>query len=130
MRTLGFAYKKMSKSKTEVAITSEGELNLIGNQRGYMKEDNLVFSGFVGIVDPLREGVKESIDKAFNAGVDVKMLTGDNINTATAIGNELGLLNDGKKAVEATYIDVLTDKELREEIKGISIVARSKPDTK
>lgn len=58
------------------------------------------------------------------------MLTGDNINTATAIGNELGLLNDGKKAVEATYIDVLTDKELREEIKGISIVARSKPDTK
>ncbi len=66
----------MSKSKTEVAITSEGELNLIGNQRGYMKEDNLVFSGFVGIVDPLREGVKESIDKAFNAGVDVKCLLG------------------------------------------------------
>ncbi|MDX5724870.1 calcium-translocating P-type ATPase, PMCA-type [Clostridioides difficile] len=130
MRTLGFAYKKMSNSKTEVAMTSEGELNLIGNSRSYMKEDNLVFSGFVGIVDPLREGVKDSIDKAFNAGVDVKMLTGDNINTATAIGNELGLLNDGKKAVEATYIDVLTDKELREEIKGISIVARSKPDTK
>ncbi len=120
----------MSNSKTEVAMTSEGELNLIGNSRSYMKEDNLVFSGFVGIVDPLREGVKDSIDKAFNAGVDVKMLTGDNINTATAIGNELGLLNDGKKAVEATYIDVLTDKELREEIKGISIVARSKPDTK
>ncbi|MDL0417186.1 hypothetical protein QQP00_17870, partial [Clostridioides difficile] len=83
MRTLGFAYKKMSNSKTEVAMTSEGELNLIGNSRSYMKEDNLVFSGFVGIVDPLREGVKDSIDKAFNAGVDVKMLTGDNINTAT-----------------------------------------------
>ncbi|MCU6410691.1 hypothetical protein KW819_23290, partial [Enterobacter quasiroggenkampii] len=54
MRTLGFAYKKMSNSKTEVAITSEGELNLIGSSRSYMKEDNLVFSGFVGIIDPLR----------------------------------------------------------------------------
>ena len=58
------------------------------------------------------------------------MLTGDNINTAKAIGEELGLLEDGKIAVEATYIDALDDEDLRKEIKNISIVARSKPDTK
>ena len=58
------------------------------------------------------------------------MLTGDNINTARAIGEDLGLLKNNMRAVEASYIDTLTDEELREEIKTISIVARSKPDSK
>ncbi|MCR8744148.1 calcium-translocating P-type ATPase, PMCA-type [Romboutsia lituseburensis] len=121
MRTLGFAYKEVSRSYIEAAFTSEVSLD-----RG----DALVFGGFVGIIDPLRDGVKESINIAKNAGVSVKMLTGDNINTAKAIGEEIGLLKNGKKAVEATYIDALSDKDLMEEINDISIVARSKPDTK
>ena len=58
------------------------------------------------------------------------MLTGDNINTARAIGEDLGLLKNNMRAVEASYIDTLTDEELKEEIKTISIVARSKPDSK
>ena len=58
------------------------------------------------------------------------MLTGDNINTAKAIGEELKMLKDGMRAVEATYIDTLSDEELRKEIKTIAIVARSKPETK
>ncbi|MGL6107470.1 cation-translocating P-type ATPase [Romboutsia sp.] len=139
MRTLGFAYKKIGEGYAEVEICCEEEvavtreINNYEYQRdvnSYDNDEDLVFGGFVGILDPLREGVKESIQTAFDAGVDVKMLTGDNINTATAIGKEIGLLDTGKKAVEATYIDVLSDEELREEIKGISIVARSKPDTK
>lgn len=121
MRTLGFAYKEVSRSYIEAAFTSEVSLD-----RG----ESLVFGGFVGIIDPLRDGVKESINIAKNAGVSVKMLTGDNINTAKAIGEEIGLLKNGKKAVEATYIDALSDEDLMEEIKDISIVARSKPDTK
>ena len=130
MRTLGFSYKKIDRSYAEIALTCEDEIAVSSELRAYENDDNFVFCGFVGIVDPLREGVKESIDIAYNAGVDVKMLTGDNINTATAIGKEIGLLDGGKKAVEATYIDVLSDEELRDEIKEISIVARSKPDTK
>ncbi|MGH4140109.1 hypothetical protein [Clostridium sp.] len=55
-------------------------------------EDDLVFTGFVGIRDPLRIDVKEAIETARYAGVTTKMLTGDNINTAIAIGEELGLL--------------------------------------
>lgn len=128
MRTLGFAYKIINNAMDEVALTSEYNTNK--DIEIYDNSNDLIFSGFVGIVDPLREGVKESIQTAYEAGIKVKMLTGDNINTAKAIGNELGLLGNNKKAVEATYIDVLSDEELRNEIDNISIVARSKPDTK
>ena len=130
MRVLGFAYKVVDKSLLEVAITSNKELDVNRDIRSYENNEDLVFGGFVGILDPLRDGVKESIQTAFDAGVDVKMLTGDNINTAMSIGKEIGLLDGGKKAVEATYIDILSETELRDEIKEISIVARSKPDTK
>ena len=117
MRVLGFAYRNISE---EVAMESE---------QGTLEND-LVFTGFVGIRDPLRLDVKEAVETAKKAGVSTKMLTGDNIITAIAIGNELGLLSGGNRAVEATYIDTLTDEELKEEITNISIVARSKPDTK
>ena len=130
MRTLGFAYKETNSSYREVAMTYEAELALADELRAYENDSRLIFSGFVGIVDPLREGVKESIDIANSAGVDVKMLTGDNINTAKSIGEELGLLDNGKIAVEASYIDTLDDEDLKKEINNISIVARSKPDTK
>lgn len=117
MRVLGFAYRNISE---EVAMASE---------QGTLEND-LVFTGFVGIRDPLRLDVKEAVETANKAGVSTKMLTGDNINTAIAIGKELGLLNGNNRAVEATYIDTLSDEELRDEITTISIVARSKPDTK
>ena len=117
MRVLGFAYGNISE---EVAIASE---------QGTLEND-LVFTGFVGIRDPLRLDVKEAIETARKAGVSTKMLTGDNINTAIAIGEELGLLKGENRAVEATYIDTLSDDELKQEITTISIVARSKPDTK
>lgn len=119
MRALGFAYCKLDKI----------ELENVMNEEDYQL-DNLIFTGFVGIRDPLRQDVKESVEIAREAGVEVKMLTGDNINTAKAIGDELGLLDGGMKAVESSYIDTLNDEELCEEIKHISIVARSKPDTK
>lgn len=130
MRTLGFAYKVINGAMDEVAMTVDTTFDYGGNMERIESSKDLIFSGFVGIVDPLRKGVKESIETAYEAGVKVKMLTGDNINTAKAIGTELGLLNDNKKAVEATYIDILSDEELREEINDISIVARSKPETK
>lgn len=90
----------------------------------------LTFQGFVGINDPLREGVKESIECARDARIETKILTGDNIHTAIAIGNEIGILTEEKRAVEASYIDGLTDEQLREEVKSIAIVARSMPNTK
>lgn len=126
MRALGFAYKEIpfyDESK-EAAVALEDEISI------EKSEESLVFGGFVGIRDPLRPDVKEAVDTAHHAGVAVKMLTGDNINTARAIGEDLGLLKNNMRAVEASYIDTLTDEELKEEIKTISIVARSKPDSK
>lgn len=121
MRVLGFAYKVTPLAYEEVALTAENTLEV---------KSGLIFSGFVGIKDPLRPDVKDSVKLASNAGVTTKMLTGDNINTAKSIGEELGLLNNNMRVVESSYIDTLTDEQLKKEIKTISIVARSKPDTK
>ena len=116
MRVLGFAYKNIADK--EMRQPKEKWAN------------DLIFQGFVGICDPLREGVKESIEIAADAGIETKMLTGDNLQTAMAIGKEIGLIGHGRRAVEASYIDTLSDKQLEKEIQQISIVARSKPDTK
>lgn len=121
MRILGFGYKYMPAELAEVAVDTIEEDKF---------EDSLIFTGFVGIKDPLRPEVKEAVETARKAGVQTKMLTGDNINTAVAIGKELGIITDNMRAVEATFIDTLSDERLREEIKTIAIVARSKPETK
>ena len=125
MRTLGFAYKYLTDEEKNNSIEADGTI-----KDSHNIEENLIFNAFVGIRDPLRVDVKEAVMVAKNAGVATKMLTGDNINTARAIGAELGLLEGGKKVVESSYIDTLTDEELRKEIMEISIVARSKPETK
>lgn len=125
MRALGFAFKYLTDEEAAKVIDADGA---IVDEK--LLEENLIFNAFVGIRDPLREDVKDAVMTAKKAGVTTKMLTGDNINTAKAIGNELGLLADGARAVESSYIDTLTDEELKEEIKTINIVARSKPETK
>ncbi len=116
MRVLAFAHQRIPKA-THILQESK-----VGKQ--------LTFDGFVGINDPLREGVKEAITTARTAGIEIKMLTGDNIQTAKAIGREIGLVGPKLRAVEATYIDTLSEEALIKQIKYISIVARSKPDTK
>ena len=127
MRILGFGFRIIEEGEAEVAVTSEISIlkpKLSNNS------NELVFSGFVAIRDPLRADVASAILTAKKAGIETKMLTGDNINTAIAIGEELGMFSEGKKAVEAIYIDTLSDEQLKEEIKNIAIVARSKPETK
>ena len=126
MRILAFGYRIIQEAEEEVAVTSIDILS----PKDINENEGLVFNGFVAIKDPLRPDVADAIKTAQGAGVETKMLTGDNINTAVAIGEELGMLTKGMRAVEASYIDTLSDEELREEIKHIAIVARSKPETK
>lgn len=126
MRILGFGFRIVQEAEQEAAAVNE--INAINTDLQIV--NNIIFSGFAAIKDPLRPDVKNAISIARKAGVQTKMLTGDNINTAMAIGEELGMLENGRKAVEASYIDTLNDEQLKKEISDIAIVARSKPETK
>ena len=113
-RVLAFAHKEFSDK-----LDYENSRNII--------ESEMVYDGFVAITDPLREDVFEAVEHCKNAGIDLKILTGDNIVTARAIANQLGILNDGGLTVEAKEIDELSDKELLEILPKIKVIARSTP---
>lgn len=90
-------------------------------------EQNLHYDGFVVISDPLSPDVYEAIKNCRAAGIEVKMLTGDNIRTARAIANELHMLDDDHIAVEASEIEKMSDEELKVALKKIQVIARSTP---
>ncbi len=117
-RVLGFAHKDVTTPYTDCE-----------NRRGEI-ESGLIFDGFVAITDPLREDVYKSIDRCRKAGIEVKMLTGDNIVTACAIARELGILDKDHIAVEARDIEDLPQDEFNEIIKKIRVIARSTPGIK
>ncbi|MCL2802116.1 MAG: calcium-translocating P-type ATPase, PMCA-type [Treponema sp.] len=90
-------------------------------------ESGMTFDGFAAISDPLRADVFDAVSQCRQSGIGIKMLTGDNIVTATAIANELGLLENGKTAVEAREIETLSDDELSKKLETITVIARSTP---
>jgi Ca2+-transporting ATPase len=110
LRVLAFAYKKVEKNSRTI-------------------DNNFVFIGFVGMEDPPREGVKEAIQKCKCAGIKVVMITGDNKNTAAAIGHELGLLTDGL-VVSGNELEQMSDDKLSSIINNIQIFARTSPEQK
>lgn len=112
MRILAVAYKKTNSVK-------EKEI-----------EEKLVFLGLLAFSDPVRTESYETLKIAASAGIRVIMLTGDNIKTAITIGREVGLLDEDGKAVEWGAISKLSDEELKKELDGLSIIARSTPLSK
>lgn len=111
-RLLAFAHKELPSYENESQETLEKDL---------------AFDGFVVISDPLSPDVYDAIRDCRHAGIEVKMLTGDNIRTARAIANELHMLDDSHIAVEASDIDAMSDDELKEALKKIRVIARSTP---
>jgi Ca2+-transporting ATPase len=94
-------------------------------------EKNLEFDGFMVISDPLRKEAYSAVKKCFEAGIDIKMLTGDNLLTAQTIAKELGLTTKNKNtSMESSQIDKLDDKSLEKELHDLVVIARSKPMTK
>lgn len=114
-RVIGFAHKTMASCPDDFAA-NRVEI-----------ESGLTFDGFTAIADPLRKEVYEAVRRCRQAGIDIKMLTGDNIVTAKAIANDLSLLDDDHIALEAKDIDALNDQELRELLPKIRVIARSTP---
>lgn len=93
-------------------------------------ENNLTFIGFVGLIDPPRLEVKESIEKCKIAGINVVMITGDHILTAEAIARELNILTTNKKSITGKELDLMSDQQLEKEIDNITVFARVSPDHK
>ncbi|MBE5743890.1 MAG: calcium-translocating P-type ATPase, PMCA-type [Clostridiales bacterium] len=89
-----------------------------------------VFDGFAVICDPVRKDVKQSVLECKRAGISVKMLTGDNFDTAFSIARELNLTSDRKNVVLATEIEKISDEKLKLCLPNIAVVARSTPKTK
>ena len=113
LRVLGFAYKEVNEYQD---LKDE--------------ETELVFTGLVGIIDPPREEVKEAIKICHKAGIRVVMITGDHKITASAIGKELGILNENNNALSGEEIDELSYLEFLDLVKITNVFARVSPNHK
>ncbi|KAF2984225.1 hypothetical protein EK904_013360 [Melospiza melodia maxima] len=90
----------------------------------------LTFLGLVGIIDPPRAGVREAVQILFESGVSVKMITGDALETAVAIGQNIGLCNGKLKAMSGEELDQLAEAELSSTVQNVSIFFRTSPKHK
>ena len=93
-------------------------------------ECDLVFVGLAGMIDPVRPEVKEAIKECRSAGIRPIMITGDHIDTAVAIGKELGIVSSSAEAITGSELDKLSDEEFQKTIRKYSIYARVQPEHK
>ncbi|MCD8167662.1 MAG: HAD-IC family P-type ATPase [Bacteroides sp.] len=114
-RVIGAAYKIADPSQTEV--THED------------LKTGAIFLGIAGIIDPPRPEAIEAIEECKRAGITVKMITGDHIDTAKAIGCEMGI-GDGEHAMEGRALERMSDEELRSIVNDYDIFARTSPENK
>lgn len=114
LRVLGFAKKNLS--------------NL--PQDGEDTENHLIFLGAVGMIDPARDEVKDSIKMAQNAGITPIMITGDHKNTAVAIAKNLGIYSDNTTVISGSDLHTMSDQELDQAVKSATVFARVSPNDK
>jgi Ca2+-transporting ATPase len=127
MRTLAFAHAELPSDTS----TNEEDLHLLRD----LSERDLVYVGFVAIRDPLRQDVKTAVADCRDAGIDVKMVTGDNVETARAIAYEVGLITRPDEPIDTSDAAVLTttrfnqlnDDELKQQLPKMRILARARP---
>lgn len=93
-------------------------------------ENNLTFLGLVGMIDPPREEVKDSIHQSKEAGIRTVMITGDHQNTALAIAKDLGIAEDLTETMTGQELDAISDVQLREKVDKVRVYARVSPEHK
>jgi len=116
LRVLAIGYKEIDRVPDEP--TSE-EL-----------ENDLIFMGLVGMIDPPRPEAKAAVATCRRAGIKPVMITGDHVVTASAIAKELGILLEGDRAITGPELDAMTDTELDACVENISVYARVSPENK
>ena len=92
-------------------------------------EQELIFLGLIGMIDPPREETKEAVARARNAGIRPMMITGDHPKTAAVIAGELGITTDGR-AVTGAELETMTDETLAQTVREVSVYARVNPEHK
>ncbi|MBQ8303527.1 MAG: cation-translocating P-type ATPase [Clostridia bacterium] len=93
-------------------------------------ENGLTFLGLVGMIDPPRPEAKDAVAVCRKAGIKPVMITGDHVVTASAIARELGILEEGDRAITGAELDAMTDTEFDKVIGDISVYARVSPENK
>jgi Ca2+-transporting ATPase len=118
LRTIAIAYRDISGKEFKNVSDDEPPL------------EELTLIGIVGIMDPLRPGVLESVTAFREAGVFVRMITGDNLNTAKAIARNAGILTKGGLAMTGPELRAMSVEEQRKVIPRLQVLARSSPTDK
>ena len=116
LRVLGVAYRL-------VKVLPEGA------NREELEQD-LVFVGLIGMIDPARPEVAPALETAYRAGIRTIMITGDYPNTARAIAESIGLLRSGHQVLTGEQLETMSDEELKEEVKKTDVYARVSPEHK
>ena len=122
--------EEMAQKALRVLAVGYKDIKELPEQLDVNIENNLTFVGLIGMIDPPREGVKESIKICKNAGIKTVMITGDHIITAKAIARELGILYGKDLAITGKELDNISDKELEKNIMRYSVFARVSPEHK
>lgn len=115
LRVLAFGYKRLLDGKTHI---------------NHDDEKGLVLVGLTAMIDPPREAVYSSIEKAKMAGIRTIMITGDHKSTAQAIGRDIGLMEETDFAVTGQELDAMSEEELNKKLDKISVYARVSPENK
>jgi Ca2+-transporting ATPase len=119
LRVLGVAYRVLK----ELEYHQDGALN-------ESVEQELIFVGLLGMIDPARPEVLPALQRARGAGIRTAMITGDYPNTAKAIALEIGLLQTGHQVITGKDLDELSDEELKETVLTTDVFARVSPEHK
>lgn len=120
MRTLGFAYEIIDDTKDRF-------------ENGKLVNTNLTYLGVVAISDPVRPDVPDAVKRCMNAGIDVKIVTGDTPGTAREIGKQIGIWSDKEKShniITGVEFEALTDVEAAQRVQGLKIMCRARPTDK
>lgn len=128
-RTICLAYRDISLQPSQ--LDQKSNPSIANFTLDYLLQD-LTFLGVVGIHDPLRPGVIHSVEACQRAGVTVRMVTGDNIQTANAIARQCGILSDDgtDKSMQGREFRTLSDEELKHVVPCLKVLARSSPQDK
>ncbi len=121
--------KAMSKKAYKVLAFA---YKIIDKKRKYTAEDenDLIFVGIAGMIDPPKDGVKEAVQKCKDAKMKAIMITGDSLATAMAVAIDVGIASSKSQGIEGKKIDGLTDDELVSFVKKYTVFARVTPEHK